>query len=98
MTFFKNKANSISIIARVLIALIGGFLLANFVAIIISYLPADNVVDGIVTGMMISFIVYTLVVMAVFHTKTAMKAGMWVGSCCIAAYGVMIYIDMVINA
>ncbi len=58
MTFFKKHAKPIGITIRVLIALIGGFILANLIGIIISYLPADNKVDGIVKGMMIGFIVY----------------------------------------
>ncbi|GAA6173099.1 hypothetical protein NBRC116592_27690 [Colwellia sp. KU-HH00111] len=98
MKFFKDHANSIDITARVLIALIGGYILANLIAILISYLPADNNVDGIVTGMMVSFLVYTLAVMAVFSTKTAMRAFMTLGSCCLATTGLITYIEMVVNS
>lgn len=93
MTFIKNYANSINIAARIFIALIGGFILANLVAIIISYLPADNKVDGIVMGMMVSFIIYTITVLVVFSTKTAKKAGISVVSGCLIAYGIIAYLN-----
>ena len=97
MTFIQKNSQSIGIAIRILIALLGGFILANLVAILISYLPADNKVDGIVTGMMVSFIVYTLVVMYVFSTKTALKAGLWVSSSCLVAYVGTVYLNMAVN-
>ncbi|GAA5136327.1 hypothetical protein [Thalassotalea piscium] len=97
MTLFKKNVKSIGITIRVLIALIGGFVLANLIGIIISYLPADNKVDGIVKGMMIGFIAYTTVVIYVFSTKTAGKAGLVVGSSCLVAYAIMFYLNTAVN-
>lgn len=80
--YSKNTAVKISVLARTLVALIGGFVLANLSAIIISQLLSPNnatkntsavatSVDHIVAGMMISFIIYALVVIYAFSTKTA---------------------------
>ena len=84
-----------------LIALVGGFILANLVAILISYLLADgNVgdnVDGIVTGIMISFIVYLLAVMFVFATKSVTRAAVVIGGCCIVTLGIITTFDMAVK-
>lgn len=95
MTFLKDNAASISVTMRVIIALIGGFIIANLVALLISYLSTGNKVDGIVTGMMTSFIVYTLVVMFVFATKTPHRAFFGVVTCCAIVFGVISYIEMI---
>ncbi len=97
MTFFRNNAVSISIMIRVLVALCGGFILANLVAILIASMSADNLVDGIVAGMMVSFFVYTAVVIFVFSTKSALSASLYVASLCLVIFGVISYIDMVVK-
>lgn len=93
MMFIKNKAVIINVITRVLVGLIGGFVLTNLVAILISNMSND--IDGIVAGMMLSFIVYTAIVMFVFSTKTALRAMLYVVFACVVAFGVISYIDMV---
>jgi len=95
MTFFRNNAVSISILIRVLVALCGGFILANLVAILIAYLSVDNKVDGIVAGMMVSFFVYTAVVILVFSAKSALSASLYIASFCLVIFAVISYIDMV---
>ncbi|MGL1958745.1 MAG: hypothetical protein OCD00_15695 [Colwellia sp.] len=95
MTFFRNNAVPISIIIRVLVALFGGFILANLVAILIAYMPVEHPVDGIVAGMMVSFFVYTAVVIFVFSTKSTLSASLYVTSFCLIIFGIISYIDMV---
>ncbi len=85
------------IISRVLIALLGGFLLANLTAILISYFSSNNKVDAIVAGMMTSFIVYTLVVMFVFSTKTVRSAALGVCFSCLVVFSAITYLDMVVK-
>lgn len=97
MTFFKDNTASISVIIRVLIALLGGFLLANLVGILITYLPAENKVDGIVTGLMASFIVYLVVVLFVFSTQTVLRALLGVFSTCVVTFSLITYIDRVVQ-
>lgn len=62
------------ITCRVLLSVIGGYVIANLSAMLISYLPSDNKVDGIVAGMMSSFIIYTLIVIVVFAVKSTTRA------------------------
>lgn len=88
MTFFKQHLNAINVTCRVLLALFGGFLLSNLVAILIASGLYDNEVDGIVTGLMVSFLVYTVVVMFVFATKTLARATFGVGIACLTTYGI----------
>lgn len=95
MISVSKKAASIRIFSRVLVALFGGFLLSNLVAILISYYSVTNKVDAIVAGMMASFIVYTLIVMFVFSTKTARGAALAVFTACLVTYGIITYLEMV---
>lgn len=74
---------------RVLLALVGGFAIANLAAIAISQLPGDNKVDGIVAGMMWSFVVYTLVVISVFTVRTAWRATLLVSTLIALLYGLI---------
>ena len=97
MIFIKKNGVSISIICRVLIALLGGFLLANLVAILVSYIPSDNKVDAIVAGLMSSFIVYTAVVMYVFSSKTLRSSALGVFICCLVIFSINTYLDMVLT-
>ena len=101
MLFFKSNRVFISVLTRALVALFGGFILANLVAILITYMLAGNpvnvTVDGIVAGMMLSFFVYAAVVMFVFSTKSALSATLYVTSSCLVSFGVISYIDRVIQ-
>jgi uncharacterized membrane-anchored protein len=106
MIFIKNKAVSISIVTRVLVALIGGFILANLVAILIAYMSGGDIssgnisdntsisptIDSIVAGTMVSFLVWTAVVIFVFSTKSALSATLYVMSSCIVIIGIISYI------
>lgn len=106
MIFIKNNAVSISIVTRVLVALIGGFILANLVAILIAYMSGGDIssgnisdntsvsptIDSIVAGMMVSFLVWTAVVIFVFSTKSALSATLYVTSSCIVIIGIISYI------
>ena len=89
MAFFKNNAASINVISRVLIALLGGFILANLVAILISSLFFDHEIDGLVTGMMTSFIVYLVAVIFVFSTKTLWQALLGVLIVCVVVFSLI---------
>ena len=93
----KDNAVSINVITRVFIALFGGFLLANLAAISIAQLPAENKVDAIVAGMMVSFIVYTLTVIFVFSTQSLRRVSLGVFVPCAAAFGFISSIDVVIK-
>ena len=95
MAFLKKKAVAISIFSRVFIALLGGFSLANLVAILLTYFSSNNKIDAIVAGMMVSFIVYAAVVMFVFSTKKARNAGLGVFGLCLVTFSIITVLDMV---
>ena len=99
--FIQKKAGAIGVTCRVLIALVGGFILANLVATLIAYLLADKNtgynVDGIVTGMMSSFIIYTLAVIYVFSTKSASRAAFGITAACLTSFGIISTFDMAVK-
>ena len=86
MAITNKKTHPLHITLRVLTALIGGFVLANLVAILIAQWSPNENVDAIVAGMMTSFIVYTFAVMFVFSTKTVRSAAFGIISLCLITY------------
>lgn len=94
MAIVKSKLPSFDITLRVLIALLGGYLLANLIAILISYFPQNNKVDAIVAGLMVSFIIYTIAVMFVFAVKTIRTAALGVFGSCTVVFGIISYLTM----
>lgn len=65
------------ILSRVIAAIVGGYLLANITAILLSYLLPGSQANNVMTGMLLSFIIYMIVVIWVFAVKTVWRA--WQG-------------------
>jgi hypothetical protein len=70
-------------------------------AILIAYISSGNIsdntsisptIDSIVAGTMVSFLVWTAVVIFVFSTKSALSATLYVMSSCIVIIGIISYI------
>ncbi|TMP32617.1 hypothetical protein CWB99_01735 [Pseudoalteromonas rubra] len=89
MSLSTKSAQAFALGWRVLLALVGGFAIANLAAIAISQLPGDNKVDSIVAGMMWGFVVYTLVVLSVFAVRTALRATLLVSTLTALLYGLI---------
>lgn len=66
-----------TITSRVIAAIIGGYLLANCLSILLAYLLPLPQADGVLVGIQASFIIYAGAVLWVFAAKTAWKA--WLG-------------------
>ncbi len=62
---------------RVIAAIIGGYTLANIAAIFLSYLLPMPKSDTVMTGILVSFAIYTGAIMWVFAVRSAHKA--WLG-------------------
>lgn len=62
---------------RVLAAVIGGYMLANVVAIILSFLLPMSSGSAVMTSLLMSFAIYTAVVLWVFSVKSIHRA--WLG-------------------
>lgn len=70
------------IFSRAVAAIVGGYVLAHLVAILISYLlaspqNASSQANGVMVGMQVSYLVYAAAVMWVFTVKSVRKV--WVG-------------------
>lgn len=76
MMFFNKYAGEIAITLRVLLASVGGFVLANLSAIAIASVMTANKIDGITAGMMLSFIVYAIAVLLVFSVRSLCLAAL----------------------
>ncbi|MCG7534165.1 hypothetical protein [Pseudoalteromonas sp. OOF1S-7] len=87
MSLSAKPAQAVALGWRVLLALVGGFVIANLAAIAISQLLVDNKVDGIVAGMMWSFVVYTFVIICVFAVRSAWRATILVTTLIVLLYG-----------
>lgn len=59
---------------RVVVAIIGGYTLANISAILLSYLLPMSKSDAVMTGILLSFAIYTGAVMWVFAVRSVKKA------------------------
>lgn len=62
---------------RVLVAILGGYVLANITAILLSYLLPMPKSDAVMTGILLSFSIYTGAIMWVFGVRSVHKA--WLG-------------------
>lgn len=62
---------------RVAVAIIGGYALANIAAILLSYLLPMPKSDAVMTGILMSFAIYTGAIMWVFAVRSVKKA--WLG-------------------
>lgn len=76
MMFFNKYAGEIAISLRVLLASVGGFVLANLSAIAIASVMTADKVDGITAGMMLSFIVYAIAILLAFSVKSIRRAAL----------------------
>lgn len=89
MPLFKNKEIAIGITARALLALVGGFVLANLFAILLAYGLTGAKADNLLAGMMVSFVIYTAVVMFVFSVKTTKRAFVYVVPACLICWSLV---------
>ncbi|MEN0037673.1 MAG: DUF3649 domain-containing protein [Cellvibrio sp.] len=62
---------------RTLAAILGGYALANISAILLSYLLPMPKSDAVMTGILLSFAIYTCAIMWVFAVQSVHKA--WLG-------------------
>lgn len=86
MNFKTKHLVAFNITCRVLIALVGGYLFSVLSAIAIGlHLPGDKI-NSIITGLMCTFIIYTLTVIFVFAAKTTLRAGIGVLVPCLLVY------------
>lgn len=71
------QANYLSVLSRVIAGIVGGYILANCLSILLAYMLPIPKADGVLLGIQVSFTIYTAAVMWVFAAKTAFKA--WLG-------------------
>jgi ABC-type uncharacterized transport system permease subunit len=86
MIFTTKKLAALNVTCRVVIALVGGYILASLSAVLIAQLLTGDKVNNIITGLMLSFIIYTVVVLFVFSTKTTLRAALGVFVPCTVIY------------
>lgn len=86
MNFTKKHLAAFNISCRVLIALVGGYLFSALSAVLIALLLSGDEINSIITGLMLGFIIYTVIVLFVFATKTTLRAGVGVFIPCIVMY------------
>ena len=65
------------IAVRVLAAVLGGYVLANVVAVIIPFLVPLSTSSAVMTSLLLSFAIYTAAVLWVFSVKSVHRA--WLG-------------------
>lgn len=86
MNFTTKHLITFNVTCRVLIALVGGYLLSALSAVLIAtHLPGDKI-NSIITGLMCTFIIYTVTVIFVFAAKTTLRAGIGVLVPCLLVY------------
>ncbi|PCJ31311.1 MAG: hypothetical protein COA90_06585 [Gammaproteobacteria bacterium] len=68
---------SLALASRVIAAILGGYILSNLIAIIMSYLIPGPLSNGVITGMLASFAIYTLLILWVFTARTTLHV--WIG-------------------
>jgi len=69
-----------SVASRAIAAIVGGYMLTSFVSIAVSLLLAEmgvNKAEAVLAMSMASFLIYAVVIMAVFTARTPTRA--WVG-------------------
>lgn len=72
--------NRWSVASRALAAIVGGYVLTNLVTLTLSLLPSLTgaaVASSLLGATMASFLIWTAIVMAVFHARTAVRAWGW---------------------
>jgi len=80
MRFFSERFfNPVS--SRIVAAVVGGFLLANLLSILLSYvvysLSPVTKVDGVNVGILSSFLIYALIIIWVFSARSVRQV--WLG-------------------
>ena len=66
-----------SVASRIIAAVVGGYALSTITTFIFAYILPGGRAQGLLMGMMISFAIYTAVIIWVFATRSAVRA--WVG-------------------
>lgn len=69
-----NTSYRWQIASRVAVAILGGYALANITAILLSYLLPMPKSDAVMTGILLSFAIYTGAIMWVFTVRSVHKA------------------------
>lgn len=72
----------VTVAARWLAALAGGYGVASLLAIVLARTLPMPPIEASMTAMMIAFLAYAGIIMAVIHTRTVRRA--WVGLVCTA--------------
>ncbi|MBN3813487.1 DUF3649 domain-containing protein [Paraburkholderia sp. Ac-20347] len=72
----RRVAPLVSLISRIVAAIVGGYALAALASVAALALPI-SAPQGVITGMLASFVVYTCVVIGVFLARSARRA--WAG-------------------
>jgi len=67
----------LAVVSRIAAAAVGGYILASLCSITLSELLPLARADAVITGMMLSFLVYAATVIACFACRTATRA--WLG-------------------
>lgn len=58
---------------RVLLAILGGYLLTNLASILLAYVLPLSKSDAVMTALLLSFVIYTCVVLRVFSVRSLRK-------------------------
>ncbi len=73
-------AYRLSIASRILAAIVGGYALTTLITFILPMvlpLIGVNPAEAMLWGLMMSFLIYAAIIMAVFHLRTAKQAWIW---------------------
>lgn len=67
----------VGVFSRTLAALAGGYALTSLIVVALSlWLPMSKG-DAVLTATLLSFLIYSIVIMLVFSVKTALRAWLW---------------------
>lgn len=81
----STQARRLSIAARVLAAVVGGYAAAGLATVAISrWLPLSKA-EATHVATLLSFVIYVAIVLAVFHASTARHAWLLIASICVVA-------------
>lgn len=86
MSYFQRY----SLLLRILAAIIGGYLLTNLIAILLSYLLPGSQADAVMIAMLSSFLIYAGVVMWVFTVKTLRQVWLGLAFSCMACTALIV--------
>ena len=73
----ESTANAWRVAARVLAAVLLGYLLTNTSAVLLGFLLPMSKVDSVLTASLLSFAIYTAIIMWIFSVKTLRTV--WLG-------------------